>query len=521
VLLTRWAKSWAGAGTEAEQRQRVAAALADGRLDLKEVEAHLTPEDREELRQHHLLVADRLDAALADGRLEAKWLAAGLNADERATRTAQVTAIVQHLRSINRQDEEPKKMAHTKAALLRPGPGDGGPYIRVKGAGEAYRTERIIAKSLKFPQGRPDPVTGETLTDPSEYQHAVFGALLRHRAWASALPRDMVRPPNEHELALVEHSAEEDSWIIGDEHETKALSKMQVKALLSDSVSGGLQANPVWWDPAIVTFPLLHGEFMPYVETVEMPRGATIQGATLGNPTVTWGVAEATGIPVFNTSSLIGPLGGTVQPVAVAIEIGRDLMRDVPVVDLGRMVQDRVSERMLQELDRVIVSGNGTTEPLGILNTGAGVTVIPSDNGTSGPATVGDLEGLMFAVPKQYRVDSWNPAYFGNDISYRRAKAINVGPGDERRVLSPMMDHESYTVLGRPYRVNQSVANNQVGFGALAKFRLWRRQGFEFQWSIEGRYLMQNNLAALVVRGLFYAKVVDPSAFCLINDAQA
>jgi HK97 family phage major capsid protein len=416
-----------------------------------------------------------------------------------------------------------KPMSHTKAALLRPGPSgtDGGPYIRVKGAGEAYKTDRLIAKSAKFPQGRPDPISGETMMEPSEYQHAVFGALLRHRAWHSGLPRDMVRPLTEHEQALVEHSAETDTWIQGDDHETKALTGLQVKALLSDSISGGLQANPVWWDPAIVTFPLLHGEFSPYVETVEMPRGATIQGATLSNPTVSWGVSEGTGIPAFNTASLIGPLGGTVQPVAIYIEVGRDLLKDVPVADLGRMIQDRVSERMLQELDRVIVSGNGSTEPLGILNTGTGITVIPSDNSTGGPIVVGDLEGIMFGVPKQYRVNAWNPAFFGNDITYRRCKAIPVGPGDERRVLSPNMDHESYQLLGRPFRINQSVSNPTIGFGALAKFRLWRRQGFEFQWSIEGRYLMQNNLAALVVRGRFYGKVVDPSAFCIITDAQA
>jgi hypothetical protein len=48
---------------------------------------------------------------------------------------------------------------------------------------------------------------------------------------------------------------------------------------------------------------------------------------------------------------------------------------------------------------------------------------------------------LVFGIGKQYRVPHFNPMFVGNDVTYRRARSVNVGSGDARRVFG--MDHSN------------------------------------------------------------------------------
>jgi HK97 family phage major capsid protein len=98
--------------------------------------------------------------------------------------------------------------------------------------------------------------------------------------------------------------------------------------------------------------------------------GTTLAGNTsapVGIPTVTWGTPEGqTPIPLFDTTNLIGQLQATVFPVGVGVEVGRDLMADSPQA-VGDTLEQAIGERVQQELDRVIVSGDGVSQPTGIL----------------------------------------------------------------------------------------------------------------------------------------------------------
>jgi HK97 family phage major capsid protein len=324
-------------------------------------------------------------------------------------------------------------------------------------------------------------------------------------------------------MGLLLESAEQDEWVAhpcdNDQYAIgkKDVTPERVKTLLSDTISGGLYINPLWFDQAVIEFPLLYGELLPYVDMVEMPRSSTINTAQVFNPTVTWGQPEGTSVQEFNTAALIAQIAATVQNVMVALEIGRDEIQD-SIVNIGQIIQRRIGERFMSDLDRVVAIGNGVQEPQGLLNATI-FTGMNSDNGAPGQPTVGDYEALYFGIPKQYRTQGWNVAYVGNDISYRRARAIPIGPGDERRVMG--MDEQSYSVLGTPYRVSQSIPNNKVACMALKKYRMWRRLGMEMRWSIEGRNLMLGNTALLTVRGRYYGQVVDPAAVTIMSDAMA
>ena len=115
----------------------------------------------------------------------------------------------------------------------------------------------------------------------------------------------------------------------------------------------------------------LHSEIFPYVQVVDMPRGSLVQGGSIGNPTLTWST-EGTAVTPFDATALVGQLNTTIYPVEVYVQVGRDWLADTPV-DAGSLIVENIGQRFLSEFDRVIVMGDGATQPQGVLNaTGTG-----------------------------------------------------------------------------------------------------------------------------------------------------
>lgn len=386
--------------------------------------------------------------------------------------------------------------------------------VRVKGPGERYSTTKSVAKHVRSGQPVRDERGREVLTT-SELEFAKAGAFLK---WRAAKDGQNVAL-TEHERELVAEIFAKDLFAgrLGSEWKT-GVAGASVKALLEDATSGGQELVPEWFDQMIVQFPLLHSELLPHVDLRDVPRGSSVEGASVGNPSVTWGVAEGTAISPFDTADLVAGLDTSIHPVTCAIEIGRDFLSDA-AVDVGRVLVENVGQKMLAELDRVIVLGNGATEPQGLFNA-SGITDIGNPAGGAGAAAqVDDYETLLFSVPKQYRVPSMRPVFVMNDTSYSRARGIAVGESDARRVFG--MDHESYSLLGRRVAICNELTNAQAAFACLARYRLYRRAGQSVRFTSEGKELATKNLTLLVVRGRFGGRVVDPSAVAFSDNWQA
>ena len=289
-----------------------------------------------------------------------------------------------------------------------------------------------------------------------------------------------------------------------------------VKALIADSVSGGGFIVPEFLDDLWLV-PLLTGELFPQVDVKEVPYGNSVIGGTVNSPTVAWGVAEGTPQSVVSTAGIVGQIAASIHPVAVYMDVGRDLLDDSPA-QLGATLVESISQRFGAELDRVIAAGDGVNEPTG-LSVASGLTAVPSDNGSGGPPTVSDLEALIFGVGKQYRTSAMRPGFVMSDTSYGRCRGIAVGPNDERRVLG--MDEQSYKMLEYPAHVCNALGNNVAIFGAMRSYRLWRRLGFSFRFETGGTTLAQRNCAMLVGRARVGGKPVDAAAFTKIEDWEA
>lgn len=412
---------------------------------------------------------------------------------------------------------------------------------RVKSAAEQYSTTTTQATypgrlkkdgtgGLHPLAGQPAQFMGRPLDMPSELTKAVCGAWVKWNIKSSNGNSDNGIPQNlrltEHDRDLVMHAMKHMPWtgyVKGAAGEVqkvgrKKLQDFQVKALLDDTVSGGIEITPVVFDDAIVMIPVLFGELFPFVNVTNIPKGRRVKSGSMQNPTFTSGTAEGTAIQPFNTSAFVGAFDTPIHVATGAMETGLDFEED-SAVDLGAAVVEKYGDKALEWLDRVIAVGNGYNEPLGILNT-TGLVAIGTDNGVAGPPTVSDYEGLYFGLAKQWRKEAGAvTAYIGNDTSYRRAMGIQVGPGDERRVFG--MEHDAYAMLKRPYKVQNDIPNNKVAFVNLKRYRMYRRLGLTVRVETAGRSLALANTKLLVLRMRYGGQMENAQAVAINTDCQS
>lgn len=376
-----------------------------------------------------------------------------------------------------------------------------------------------------------------TLDMPTERSKAIVGAWFKLlvnrdcRSTGRSVPWQFKM--NEQDMALCQYAAHEcrfvgpvgyrggenaDHWFDGE----KAISDLHIKTLLDDSTSGGLEAVPIEFDAAVILTPLLQGELFPYVNITNVSR-RRIEAAAIGNPTVSWGTAEGTAIGLFNTDSFISAFDNNIYPVTGAMELGRDFLSDSPL-NIGGIIQQNYGNIFRQEMDNVVATGDGTSQPEGLF-TASGVTTVTPGGGAGATPEVGDYEGLMFTVAKEYMQEAGMPLasramFIGTQTSYQRARGIPVdGSADERRIFG--MNQMDYRLFDFRYAINESLTNAQIGFFCMNRYRMYRRQGLEVQVVRGDVHSVRTNTETVVVRARFGGALEQAAAGAKIVAAQA
>jgi len=270
-----------------------------------------------------------------------------------------------------------------------------------------------------------------------------------------------------------------------------------VKQLIDDALSGGFEAAPIVFDDAVIEVPLVYGELYPFVNEISIARGRRIEGVSIGTVTGVWGGVDATAIAQFNTAGYVAAFDTTIYRWQGSVLIGLDFLSDSPI-NFGQIVARQFGERLLEDLDDVIATGNGATQPQGVMNSGATLVAF-------GAATnLANYEALKYAV--HYR-ELQNPAmkrsarFCGTWTSFGRAKGIPVGGTDTRRVwdTNNTPDYDDRRIMGYPYANNESLTNQQIFFAVLGHYRMYRRKGFTLATSMQGQTLMLANEILTVV----------------------
>jgi HK97 family phage major capsid protein len=411
--------------------------------------------------------------------------------------------------------------------------GGAGAQIRVKKASERYNNEsRVVTKP-----GTRDPLCtfGEMVRTPSEKDFAMIGAWMKHYVNSpgnSTALKDMglsIPSVNEHERQLVEElyaeeyfcgSMKNNAWV---DRATIDELKLNRKTLLEDATSGGQSLVPFQYDSAIISYPYLHSQILPFVD-LRTASSSEVKTSTLGQVSVIWGIDEGTAIAEFDTDDLIGELEIPIHEVRAYIEWGKNLEMDTPVSELGQKLVEEFGQSLLHSLDKVVCVGDGTSQPEGIFNASGTVTV-NSVGGTSAVNTLADWVALQFGIAKEYREQNWFPTYITNDTSYQRSRLIRIDPQvsttDQRPVLGGVESYQSYRTAGYPHKINQNLGNSTLGFVCLKRYRLYRRAGFEFRISDQGKHFLTHNTKGMAMIGRYGGLLIDPNAAAIMPDAKS
>jgi len=408
---------------------------------------------------------------------------------------------------------------------------DGQTNARVKAAVEMYDSNR---KSLTFPthtkDGRPHPragqravVFGRPLDEASERDKAIAGA------WAKFLCATAMRGGSrtfgfqalpEHDRDLIMWALENEKWAgdsmgrddVADIVDRK-LTPREQKALIDDATSGGIEAAPIVFDDQVIQAPLLHGELYPLVNEVPLDRGRRVEGVSVSTVTGSWGGVDDSAISLFNTASFVSAFDTTIFRWEGAIKIGLDFLSDTPI-DFANLVTQQYGERLLEDLDDVIAAGNGTTQPEGVINK-SGATSVSFGNSVS----IGSYESLRFGVSKAEHTGAVarTAVFCGTETSYQRARALPVGTSDARRLFG--MDYDSYSLMGRPYKINEALTDAQIFYAILGRYRMYRRRGLTIRTSTEGDTLIRNNEMLVVAMARYGGQLERGACAAVTTDA--
>lgn len=405
---------------------------------------------------------------------------------------------------------------------------------RVKAAVEGYSASRPDLDIKGFGAGMKlaniREATGKSPTLGSDRDNALIGAWWKFRL------RDLQRQGmpirgleiTDHDKQLYLHLLHEEKWCEGgnDKGENaihrRKLQPSEVKALLDDSTSGGVNAVPLVYDDAVITTSILYGELFPFVNLTDLSRGQQIHAYQIGRPTLQANVNEGTAISLFDTTAFISSLDTTIYTAVGALEIGLDWQEDSPV-NIGAMVVFEFGQAAKNYLDKVIAVGDGTTQPTGIF-TATNTNLVPSTTGVGAPLSAGDFQSLYFGITKAER--NRTPAYWcfvGSDGTYQRSENIPVGPSDARRLFNSSgvnaeLGIGSYNRLGYPYKVCGDCTDSQMAYANLKRYRMYRRLGMNMRYETAGQTLALKNTAVVVFRMRFGGKPELGAGFAVMNN---
>lgn len=366
------------------------------------------------------------------------------------------------------------------------------------------------------------------LDHPSELDRAVAGAYAKFNVQSQLgvkCPRKFRM--TSHDEQLMSYALRDLKWggVIGGECsgdngaigvDCRLLTDFDRKALLDDSVaaSGGVEIAPIVFDDAIILYAFLSGELFPLVNVVNITRGRRIEGAVLAELTLI-SDTEGTAHNLFTTTGFVTAFDTNIFTVVGGFEIGLEFISDTPI-DIGGVIVEQYGRALLKWLDTQIATGDGTTEPEGVMNA-SGITSVAF---ASIAPTVTAYEAILFTVEKRFKTADTRARtiFCSNELSYSRAKGIAVGASDARRVFG--MDHEDYTLLNHPYRITESMTNTQLFFGNMARYRLYRRQGMTFRTSTEGETLIRKNTMLITLRARYGGQIEDSGAFAVSTTLQ-
>jgi len=193
-----------------------------------------------------------------------------------------------------------------------------------------------------------------------------------------------------------------------------------------------------------------------WVRIIPMRRDKMDISTLVSGPKVTWtaeNAAKSTTSAHFGTKQLVA------YKLAAILYSSDELIEDSDTTDVVSLIIRLFSEAIADEEEKVIWTGNGTTQPQGLTIGTVGGTI------TGSGVLFDDILRLFYSLPAKYRN---NAAFFANDFTTLQLSKVKDTTG--QYIWNPSrVQGTPDTLLGKPLVNSEWVPNNQVFFGDLKK----------------------------------------------------
>jgi HK97 family phage major capsid protein len=192
-----------------------------------------------------------------------------------------------------------------------------------------------------------------------------------------------------------------------------------------------------------------------YVRIIPMKRDKMDVTSLVDGLNVFWtaeNAAKSTTTARFSQQTL------TAFKMAAILYSSDELIEDSTEVDLVSLIIQLFAEAIADEEEKVIWTGDGTTQPQGI-NTASVASTVGTGNAYN------DLVSLFYLLPRKYQV---NAAFFANNNTAKNFALVKDTTG--RPIFTPSVnDGPAQTLLGKPLVISEWVPDRVVYFGDLKK----------------------------------------------------
>lgn len=250
--------------------------------------------------------------------------------------------------------------------------------------------------------------------------------------------------------------------IVGFFHALVSKDEIALKALSETAADGG-NLFPTEFLSELIKPLTIPPRMRALVRVVTMRRNTLTMPSLTTRPKVYWTAENAA---KTTTTAQFGQVTLTARKAAAILYASDELIEDSTDIDVVRLIIDLFAEAIGIEEDRVILRGNGTTEPTG-LSTAVTATTIASVT-CVGNLSFDNLISLIYALKQQYRSGASFLIHPENGAELRKLKDSNgryiwtdpqVGGGTGLTLGNPA------SILGYPVYENYDMPSTAIYFG--------------------------------------------------------
>ena len=192
------------------------------------------------------------------------------------------------------------------------------------------------------------------------------------------------------------------------------------------------------------------------VRVIPMRRDILQLPSLADGPKLTWTAENAA---KSTTTAHFGQVTLTARKLTAILYASDELIEDSTEIDVVNLIIDLFSEEVGIEEDRVIIAGNGTTEPSGFTQATLGSQAV------DGNISFDDMIDLFYLLPQKYRR---NATWVFHSENIRELRKLKDSQNRYIWIDSPVPETPS-TILGRPVLEMDWVPVDEIYFGDLRR----------------------------------------------------